>query len=343
MRMHRLSGFCFWLIVGTCVASSGCHHLRQELVLPPDLPREHGKLTIADYIINPPDVLVIDLVRAVPLPPYKIKAQDLLFVHAKGTPADDPIKGVYRVEPEGVIRLGPGYGSVPVVELTIDEAIRDIEKHLKKTLKEPQVFVSLEETRGTQMIRGEHLVRPDGTVNLGIYGRVHVAGMTQEQAKAALESHLGKTFLKPSVSVDVAGFNSSVYYVIFDGGGTGEQIFRLPFTGSETVLDAIGQVQGLPAVASKSRTWLARPTADEDDDEIYPIDWRAITQRGRTGTNYQIYPGDRIYVAAQPLVAIDTMIGRTLAPVERLFGITLLGSTTMRSFRINTGGNNFFP
>jgi protein involved in polysaccharide export with SLBB domain len=294
-------------------------------------------------VINPPDILIIDLVRAVPLPPYKIKAQDLLFIQVRGTPPEDPIKGVFRVEPEGVIRFGPAYGSMPIVDLTIDEAIRNIEKFLKKTLKDPQVSVSLEETRGTQLIRGEHLVRPDGTVNLGFYGRVPVAGMTQEKAKAAIEEHLSKFFLAPSISIDIGGFNSSVYYVIFDGGGNGEQVIRLPFTGSETVLDAIGQVSGLPAVASKSRAWVARPKADDADDEILPIDWRAITQRGRTGTNYQIYAGDRIYVAAQPMVTVDTLLGRALAPVERLFGITLLGNSTIRNFRSsgNTGNNPF--
>ena len=240
-----------------CVSgASGCQQLGTQTLPVLDVPRENSKLTIEDYIINPPDVLVIDLIRAVPLPPYKIRPQDLLFVQVNGTPKEDPIKGVFRVEPDGIVRLGPAYGSVSVVDLSIDQAINAIRKHLEGNLLKPQVNVSLEETRGTQLIRGEHLVRPDGTVNLGLYGRVRVNGMTQEKAKAAIEEHLSKFFLKPSVSVDVGGFNSSVYYIIFDGGGSGEQVIRLPYTGSETVLDAIGQVSGLPAVASKSWAWL---------------------------------------------------------------------------------------
>src|SRR5262249_34397766 len=171
------------------------------------------KSTLADYVISPPDVLVIDLISAVPVPPYKIKAQDALFIQVKGTPPEDPIKGIYRVEPEGFIRLGPAYGSIPVLDMTIDESISAITKHLKTILLEPQVSVSLEETRGVQLIRGEHLVRPDGTVNLGIYGRVYVAGLVQEAAKDAIEKHLSKYFQKPSISLDVAGFNSQVYYV----------------------------------------------------------------------------------------------------------------------------------
>lgn len=342
--MRFVQPFIFCMVAGACLVILGCQHFGSPAFIP-DVPRENHTVTISDYVINPPDVLVIDLIRAVPLPPYVIKPQDLLFVHVKGTPAEDPIKGAFRVEPEGVVRFGPAYGSVRVADLTIDEAIRDVEKFLKKSLKEPQVFISLEETRGVQLVRGEHLVRPDGTVNLGVYGRVHVARMTQEKAKEAIEEHLSKYFQKPTVAVDIGGFNSTVYYVIFDGGGSGEQVIRLPYTGHETVLDAIGQVYGLPAIASKSRVWLARPDESRPEDEVYPIDWRGITQKGQSATNYQIFPRDRIYVAAQPLVAVDTYLGRMLAPVERVFGITLLGNSAIRGFRndLNNGAGQGFP
>src|SRR5207302_9173214 len=85
---------------------------------------------------------------------------------------------------------------------------------------------------------------------------------------------------------------------------------------------------GLPPVASKSRLWLARPGEHESDGDVFPIDWCGITQRGSTATNYQILPGDRIYVAAIPAVTADTWIGRAIAPSERfsaLFGNVVLG------------------
>lgn len=349
MRVIRSVRLWVWAVLGTCLFSVGCRHFGADEILPPDVPRENHKISVGNYVINPPDVLVIDLVRAVPLPPYKIKPQDLLYIQAN-IGSDDPtkniyaIKGVYRVEPEGNVRLGPVNGTVipvQVSDLSIDEATKAIDALLKKTEKEPQVLVNLEQSAGIQLIRGEHLVQPDGSVNFGLYGKVPVAGMNQETAKAAIEEHLSKYFLKPSVSIDIGGFNSSVYYIFFDGGGFGEQEIRLPFTGSETVLDAIGQVYGLPAVASKSRVWLARPTDSCDQDEVLPIDWCAITQRGRTATNYQIFPGDRIYVASEPLIRFDTFLSRALAPVERVLGVVLLGSQTVHTFvpvRANNSG-----
>jgi polysaccharide export outer membrane protein len=342
MPVARYYRLVFWAVVGICLASPGCGHIPFIADAPPDVPREGRTTSIAEYEINSPDVVAIDLIRAVPLPPYKIKPQDLFFIQVSGTPAEDPIKGLFRVEPEGRVRLGPAYGSVEIAGLTLEEAARDIERFLKKSLKDPRVSVSLEEIGGIQLVRGEHLVRPDGTVNLGKYGRVSIARMTQEMAKAAIEKHLSQFFLNPEIALDITGFNSSVYYVIFDGGGSAEQVVRFPYFGRETVLDAIAQVNGLPAQASKNRAWLARPDEDESGDTVLPIDWRGITMRGQTRTNYQIQPGDRIYVAADPLVKANDYLTKVLAPVERVLGVTLLGNSTIQQFRTGAGGFNPF-
>src|SRR5262245_61255400 len=37
-----------------------------------DLPRELAKVPMPPYVIEPPDILLIDAIRVVPLPPYKI-------------------------------------------------------------------------------------------------------------------------------------------------------------------------------------------------------------------------------------------------------------------------------
>jgi hypothetical protein len=68
-------------------------------------------------------------------------------------------------------------------------------------------------------------------------------------------------------------------------------------------------------------------------DEVWPVDWCGITCRGRAETNYQLIPGDRIYVKADPFVTIDTKMARVFSPIERLFGITLLGNSTVNSIR----------
>jgi polysaccharide export outer membrane protein len=309
------------------------------------VPVELNKVSLPPYVVEPPDILFIDIIRVAPRPPYRLEALDQVQVQVAGTFTDQPIAGLFTVAPEGTINLGYSYGVVRVGGLTLEETELAIRRHLvSKALKNPQVAVTLIQFRGLQQTRGEHLVRPDGTIGLGTYGSVYVTGMTLAQAKCAIEQFLSQFLYEPHISIDVYAYNSKVYYVIADGGGFGEQVYTFPSMGNETVLDAIGKINGLPPVASKKRIWVARPSpACHDCDQILPVDWKAITQGGSTGTNYQIFPGDRIYVQADCLIWLDNMLAKAIAPVERLFGITLLGTTTVQSFSNNgTGANGAF-
>jgi polysaccharide export outer membrane protein len=211
------------------------------------------------------------------------------------------------------------------------------------TVAPPDILL-VESTRGlpTQPVRGQHLVRPDGTINLGVYGSVYVAGMTLDQIAGAvaktIESRLDpkaaeENPVKPEdVSVDVLAYNSKVYYVITDGAGYGEQVYKFPVTGNDTVMDAIANIGGLPAVSSK-HIWVARRTPCGAHPVVLPVDWCGTTQRGESATNYQLFPGDRVYVKGDHLITVDTWLAKLLAPVERVLGVTLLGSSTVNSIR----------
>ncbi|MFO0969052.1 MAG: polysaccharide biosynthesis/export family protein [Gemmataceae bacterium] len=307
----------------------------------PGCPTELAKVSHPPYTVAPPDILVIDAVRMIPRPPYRIEPLEVVLVNVTDTLPGQPISGAFVVSPEGAVNLGYTYGSVPVVGLTLDQAQNAIKSHLGSVLKAPQVTIALAQFRGMQQVRGQHLVRPDGTISLGTYGAVYVAGMTLGQVKCVVEKHLSEYMLNPQVSVDVFAYNSKFYYVILDGAGLGQQVVRIPSTGNETVLDAIATIQGLAPVSSKKRIWLARPSpVHMGCNQILPIDWNAITQGGSTGTNYQLFPGDRIYVSGDPLICFDNNLAKWLAPVERVLGVTLLGASTWQTIR-NTHNNGF--
>jgi polysaccharide export outer membrane protein len=304
-------------------------------------PTELAKKSLPPYMIEPPDILVIDAVRLVPRPPYVVQPLDVLLLRLAEPLPGQPIEGTYTVSPDGTINLGYSYGVVRVGGLTLQQVEEAVRRQVGRVVKDPQVAVGLAQFRGVQQVRGEHLVRPDGTVSLGTYGCVYVTGLTLCQAKLAIERHLSQFLVDPEISVDVFAYNSKVYYVITDGAGYGQQVYRFPVTGNETVLDAIGNIQGLPAVASTKKMWVARPTpACHGCVQVLPVDWDAIVQGGATGTNWQVFPGDRIYVQSQALIRLDNALAKIIAPVERLFGVTLLGSTTVNSFRRNNNGTN---
>ncbi len=242
---------------------------------PPPLPRELAKTTLPPYIIEPPDVLFIDAVRIIPKPPYRIEPLDVLLIQVAETLPNQPIGGPFPVSPDGTVNLGYSYGSVRVAGQTLEQAAQNIQQHLKRTLTNPQVAVALAQFRGVQQTRGDHLVQMDGTIALGSYGCVPVTGLTLAQAKCVIEKYLSQWLLNPEISLSVSSFNSKVYYVIIDGGGYGEQVFRLPVTGNETVLDAIGMINGLPTICSTKRIWVARPTpACNGCYQVLPVNWQ---------------------------------------------------------------------
>jgi polysaccharide export outer membrane protein len=212
---------------------------------------------------------------------------------------------------------------------------------------EPPDILLVESTvavgKSEQPITGQHLVRPDGTIELGIYGTVFVAGMTLEQAKAAIVAQLVKRNVKVTpeqMNVDVLAYNSKFCYVITDGGGWGAQIYRLPITGNDTVLDALAQVGGLPPVASKKAIWLARPSCnDPNHPKVLPIDWCGLVQQGSAATNYQLFPGDRIFVQSDARLRLDAHVTKTLTPIDRGLGAVLLGASTVNAIRLGSSSS----
>ncbi len=326
-------------LAAVAALAGGCAATHQQIQSLPDIPKELNKVALPDYIIEPPDVIQLDLLNAIPKPPYRIQPLDALAIRVPEAFPDSPIAGVYPVDPDGTVNFGGSYGSVPVAGLTLEEAREAIEKHLSKTVKKATADISLAQGRAVQQVRGPHLVRPDGKVGLGNYGSVRVVGMTVPEAKRAIEEHLAQYFQAPEVSVDVSGFNSKVYYIVYDGGGSGTQVIRVPVTGNETVLDAVGQVGGTSAIGDTRRMWVARPAPD-GCTQVLPVDWAAITECGDVRTNYQILPGDRVFVKAYPFVTADTRLARLLTPFERLFGFTLLGAGTVRTLQFRSNNNS---
>lgn len=300
--------------------------------------------------MNPPDVLLIDALRIVPLPPHHIEIYDVLNVNVPDTITffEKPISGEYLVEPDGTINLRFGYGKVRVLGLTIEEAKEEIVQQLQKKLKkikenkDSDVEVILVLSAQSQQISGPHLVRPDGTIDLGTYGSVSIAGMTLEQAKEAIEKHLEDDLESPEIIIDVQDYRSKVYYVVIEQPGSGDIVQKFPIDGNETVLDAVERIGGLSSIANKNHIWIARPApTGAACTQIIPIDWDAIAHDASIETNYQILPGDRLVIKADRLSHLTAQLGRITAPFERIFGFAIFGNQTVRTLQRGRNQSRF--
>lgn len=271
------------LVTMAALLACGCQTVKtpEEQIAKSNIPRELSKSSMPDYVVEPPDIIVVEVLEALP-----------------GRP-----------------------------------------------------------------ITGERLVRPDGKISLGFYGEIYVAGLTTSEIKEKVILHLREyisdetlglavfdikkndfTEKKPSetsrVFVDVASFNSKVYYVQGDVGVPG----RLPITGNETVLDAINYAGGLIPTASTVNIRLVRPAPPGAScEQLLPVNYAAIINAGDTTTNYQMMPGDRLVVYRDPIVRTTVFIDRIAAPFNSVLNTIFQYSFTARGVKsINQSINGNF-
>jgi polysaccharide biosynthesis/export protein len=141
---------------------------------------------------------------------------------------------------------------------------------------------------------GDQVVLPDGTIQLGQYGHLSVAGKPLVVIEAEVNGLLkAKVPDAGVIIVRLVTRDSKVFYVLGEVNSPG----AFPLRGRETVLDAIaGSAGGLNTNASRRSIILTRPTGPGSCRVVLPVDYNAIVQVGNTATNYQIRAGDRVFV-----------------------------------------------
>jgi protein involved in polysaccharide export with SLBB domain len=168
---------------------------------------------------------------------------------------------------------------------------------------------------------GDQPVLLDGTINLGRYGQIVVAGKPVEQIeaeiRATIQTYLAAQPRRPArasepapegrlpepgevgpISVRIVTRVSKVYYVLGEVNAPG----AFTLNGRETVLDGILAAGGLNERASRRTIILARPTPSDSCRIVLPVCYYDIVQLGDVSTNYQLAPGDRIYVPTRTLL-----------------------------------------
>lgn len=140
----------------------------------------------------------------------------------------------------------------------------------------------------------------DGTIDLGKYGPLSVAGKTLLQIELDVLAALKKKEKPEDIGfIDVRLVNraSKVFYVLGEVTTPG----KYPLVGNETVLDGILTAGGLNDKSSWRDILLVRPTND-GVGHVLRVDYGEIIRLGAAGTNYQLQPGDRIFIGSRSLL-----------------------------------------
>jgi polysaccharide export outer membrane protein len=103
-----------WILTLAICAASGCQTVRtpEEKIASSNIPSEFKKVSMPEYVVEPPDLVLVEVLEALP---------------------GRPISGERLVRPDGKISLG-FYGDVYVTGLTVQEVKEKVVLHLRKYL-----------------------------------------------------------------------------------------------------------------------------------------------------------------------------------------------------------------
>ena len=173
--------------------------------------------------------------------------------------------------------------------------------------------ISEMDKRGAVLRSGEtYLIEPDGFVKLPIIERVKVEGMTIRDAELFLEEKYSKYYINSFVKLNIK--NRRI--VVFPGGSGRAQVVPL-INENITILEALGQVGGLPNEAKACKIKLIR--GDLKDPEVYLFDFSTI--EGIKKSDFVLQANDIIYVDKRSDAFRELV--RDVAPVVSLIASTV--------------------
>ncbi len=211
-------------------------------------------------------------------------------------------------------------------------------EQLRAFLQEPRLEVSATEYRvlppDVLSISSRHVpeingqtqqIRPDGKINLPLVGEIFVAGHTPLEIETFLTRAASDYYEQVDATVKVVGYNSQRVYVF-------GQVLRpgpVPWTGTNTLLDVLAQVQPTE-LAWPERITVVRGQAPmrggympsgkkKDGAEKMVIDMMAMVESGDLSHNVFLRPDDVVYVPPNPFAAVGLALNNILFPTRPVF------------------------
>jgi polysaccharide export outer membrane protein len=278
--------------------------------IPDDPPPHEGAMIGLPNVVEPPDLVIVEVLEALPA---------------------RPISGERMVRPDGKISLG-FYGDVDARGLTMEQLKVAIIKHMRRYLDDETLGLKLEPNA-----RGSFMVPVQGQDQAAEEKKQLRQRPRRNSLQPATDEPDHWAVIPPAESdavfVDVTAYNSHNFYVE----GDAQTIGKFPWTGNETVLDAIEHAGGLVASADPKNIRLVRPGRNGKPSRIYKVDLEAIREKGDATLNYQMFPGDRLVIGRNAVVSQTTEIDRLVAPLQTVTNWNLQYAFMLRALQLAGG------
>lgn len=276
-------------LIFLAVTFTGCNTL-SSLGLPLGGSR-HPILKSAKQISQTPELSIqapTELGK-VPLDVYIVEIGDTILIEATNFDATIRLPGDQVVQPDGFVSLGE-CGRLMAMNKTVEQ-IRDeaqvlIDQHLRQDLE-----VAFEIER-RQRMREAASRDSDDSDSDSDEDDLELNSNIDDEERIALERKIESTIAVNEISVRLVTWDSKKIYVLGEVNSPGS----FTFIGNETVLDAIIEAGGLNSKANHHQIVITRPSDCNGCRTVMQVCYDQIVQLGDTSTNYQLRPGDRVFV-----------------------------------------------
>ena len=153
-------------------------------------------------------------------------------------------------------------------------------------------------------------LRSDGCVTLPYLEDVKVGGLTPIQIREKLEKLYSRYYKDPRILIIVTAHASKHIYVFGETGYRG----ALPYTGSQTVADIMGQVGGYTNRASPTRARVIR--RDIEHREVYRVNLKKLIYEGDYTQDLSLAENDILYVPSNWMAWLGYKLENILFPLN---------------------------
>lgn len=239
-----------------------------------------------------------------PLDSLAVEVGDTVSVEPVSFDATIRLPGDQTVKPDGRISLGE-FGPFQASGKSIEQLQVEIQ-----SLIDSAISSRLEQEFAIQQRRLELEVADE--LSLDSDDDEDESGQSRSEqrtrdARKAFDEDREKQLHQNRISVRLTNWDSKKIYVLGEVNSPGSFVYQ----GNETVLDAIIEAGGIGSKANHHAMIVSRPSNCGDCRTVMKVCYDQIVQMGDASTNYQLLPGDRVYV---PSLSFMEDVRQTLRP-----------------------------
>jgi len=222
---------------------------------------------------------------------YIVEIGDTLLVEPVKFDATIRLPGDQIVKPDGHISLGE-FGRFYAANKTLEQIQLEIQSTIDRKIRSEKLD-AFNETEAPGQADSDDLEFATTSRRLKLVQQDDESISDDEEKRLLqLEKEISDEIDKNQVSVRLINWESKKFFVLGEVNSPGS----FTFSGNETVLDAIVEAGGLASNANRHQIIVARPTTCDSCRIVMKVCFDQVVQLGDASTNYQIQPGDRIFI-----------------------------------------------